>query len=209
MRAADSVHTRLADNTAELIALMPRLEAELPEKKRRPYGGYGSGSGGHGPLCAWNIQAAMLILDIHIGSRELECNLRYSVTGSVWLRGGSDANTEHCLKGLPSLAMGAPYDVQVAAIRRTESWIYRARLVLGDTDPVSRLPRLPGEAEPACPYGSHKGTLRVRHSTGVVTCLHPACRDSNGRKPVGRIELGTYSGEPLIAWADGMTGVAA
>lgn len=209
MRTTDSVHTRLTDNTAELIALLPRLEAELPEKKRNPHGGFGSGKGGHHPLAAWNVQAAMLILDIHVGARELETNLRYQVAGTVWVRGGSETNTEKCLKGLPSLAMGVPYDVQVMAIRRTESWIYRGRLVLGDAEPVSRLPRLPGEPEPACPYGPHKGTLRVQHLTGVVRCLHPACRDSNGNKPSGRIELGAYSGEPLIAWADGVTGVAA
>jgi hypothetical protein len=203
------MHSRLSDNTAELIALLPRLEEELPEKKRNPYGGFGSGSGGHHPLAAWNVQAAMLILDVHVGARELECNLRYQIAGTIWVRGGSEGNTERCLKGLPSLAMGVPYDVQVTALRRMESWIYRGRLVLGDAEPVSRLPRLPGESEPRCPYGEHKGTLRVRHTTGVVTCLHPACRDGNGQKPVGRIELGVYSGEPLIAWADGTTGVAA
>jgi len=105
--------------------------------------------------------------------------------------------------------MGFPYDVQVVTIRKLESWIYRGRLVLGEAEPVSRLPRLPGEEEPRCPYGNHKGTLRVRHATGVVTCLHPVCRDSNGDKPIGRIELGQFSGEPMIAWADGTTGVAA
>lgn len=209
MRSSDSLHTRLTGTTGELITLMPLIEAELPEKKRNPYGGFGSGKGGHGPLCAWNVQAAMLILDVHVGARELESNLRYQVAGTFWVRGGSEANTEHCLKGLPALAAGAPYDVAVLAIRRLESWIYRGKLILGLAEPLSRLPRLPGESEPVCPYCERKGTLRVRHATGVVTCLHPACRDSNDKKPAGRIELGKYSGEPMIAWADGMTGVAA
>jgi hypothetical protein len=149
------------------------------------------------------------VLDVHIGARELEFNLRYQVAGTVWVRGGSEANTERCLQGLPSLAMGAPYDVQVTAARKLESWIYRARLILGETEPLSRLPRLPGEAEPACPYCRSKGTLRVRHASGVVTCLRPTCRDSDDKRPAGRIELGVFSGEPIVAWADGLTGVAA
>lgn len=209
MRTADSVHTQITGNVGELLTLLPRVETELPEKKRNPYGGFGSGKGGHGQLAAWNAQAAYWLLDVHIGSRELETNLRYQIAGTFWVRGGSEANTEHCLKGLPSLAAGAPYDVAVFATRKLGSWIYRARLILGEAEPISRLPRLPQQAEPRCPYCLRKETLRVRHASGVVVCLHPACRDSNDRRPVGRIELGTYSGEPMVAWADGLTGVAA
>lgn len=208
MRATDSVHAALADAAAELLALLPYVEAELTQKKRNPYGGFGSGKGGHGQLAAWNTQAAMLLLDIHTGARELESDLRYQVAGTLWIRGGSEKNTAHCIKGLPSLAAGVPRDVAVLVIRRLESWIYRAELILGRTEPLSRLPRLPGEPEPACPY-CERATLRVRHATGVVACIHPACRDGNGRRPAGHIELGAYSGEPMIAWSDGMTGVAA
>lgn len=209
MRDSDSVYQQLADHVAELIALIPRLEEEIPEKRRNPYGGFGSGKGGHGQLAAWNTQAAYLLLDVHIGARELELNIRYQVSGSIWIRGGSTGNTISCLRNLPSLAAGVPHDVAAGAVRKTGSWVFRGQLVLGQVEPLSRLPRLPGEAEPCCPFGNHKGTLRVRHASGVVACIHPACRDANNQRPVGRIELGAYSGEPVIAWADGTTGVAA
>lgn len=209
MRGTDSVHKAMTDAVTALLVILPYVEAELTEKKRNPYGGFGSGKGGHGQLAAWNAQAAMLLFDIHIGARELECNLRYQVAGTIWVRGGSERNTARCIRGLPSLAAGAPHDVAVLVIRKLESWTYRGELILGRTEPLSRLPRLPGESEPRCPYCSRPGTLRVRHATGIVSCLHPACRDSEGRKPAGRIELGAYSGEPMIAWADGMTGVMA
>lgn len=204
-----ALHTRITDAVADLAALLGKLEDEVPEKKRSPYGGFGTGKGGHGPLCSWNTPAAMLVLEIHEGIREIEQNLRYHTSGVLRERGDSPGNTSKCMAGIPALAAGAPHDVVMGACRKIESWCYRAGLVLGQIDPVSRLPRLPGEKDPKCPYCQTSGTLRVRHATGIVTCLRPGCRDSNGDRPRGKIEVGSYSHEPIIAWADGQTGVAA
>lgn len=207
MRSPVALHTRVTDATAALAELLERLEAEIPEKRKNPYGGAGSGKGGHAPLASWNSQAAMLVMDIHAGVRELEVNLRYSVTGVVRSRGSSDGNTAKSLSVLPSICAGCDYDAVKAACKQMESWIWRARTVLGEVDPFSRLPRLPGAGDPACPFCQSKGTLRVRHSTGVVICLKPSCKDSEGNRPQGRIEVGSFSGEPLIAWASGETGI--
>ena len=202
MRSSQSLHVRITEDVEELAALLARLEAEITEKTRRPYGGYGSGQGGHPPLASWNAPAAMLVMDVHAGARELETNLKHRLTGRIRSRGGSSGNTTKCLAGLPALCAGVDYHDAAAALKKLESWIFRARLVLGDADPVSRLPRLPGEAEPVCPFCHCPGSLRVRHQTGAVMCLRPSCRAS------GRIEVGPYSGEPSIAWFDGSTGVA-
>lgn len=209
MRSPAALHVRVTDNVAALAELLARLEEEVPEKKKNPFGGHGSGKGGHPPLASWNSQAAMLVLDVHAGVRDLETDLRYSVTGVVRSRGGSDGNTAKSLAILPGLCAGCEYAVVDVACRRLESWIWRARLVLGDAEPFSRLPRLPGAGDPKCPFCLSPGSLRVRHATGVVICLKPQCRDSEGNRPSGRIEVGQFSAQHLIAWGDGTTGVAA
>jgi hypothetical protein len=207
MRSPVALHVRVTDSVSLLEELLPRLEDELPEKKKNPHGGNGSGKGGHPPLTSWNTQAAMLVMDIHAGVRELETDLRYSVTGVVRSRGGSDGNTLRSLRGLPALCAGCDYAAVQLACKKMESWIWRARMVLGDAEPFSRLPRLPGQGEPACPFCKTAGSLRVRHATGMVICLKPTCRDSEGSRPQGRIEVGSFSGEPLVAWASGETGI--
>lgn len=203
MRATPSVFTRISDDCQELVALLARLEDEVPEKKRNPYGGYGSGSGGHPPLCAWNAPAAMLVMDLHAGARDLELELRYRISGSTRSRGGSSGNTTKSFEVIPSLSAGVDYHLAQQVVTKLESWIRRARLILGDAEPFSRLPRLPGQGDPVCPFCRTPGTLRVLHKTGVVRCLRPSCTAS------GRVEFGAYSGEPSLMWNDGTTGLAA
>lgn len=209
MRSPVALNVRVVDDVAALSGLLERLEAELPEKRKNPYGGHGSGKGGHPPLTSWNTQAAMLLLEIHAGVRELETNLQYMISGSLRGRGGSDKNTGKSLANLPALCAGSDYASVMVACKQLERWVWRARMVLGDAEPFSRLPRLPGQGEPACPFCRSAGTLRVRHATGVVVCLRPTCKDGDGNRPQGRVEVGQYSAEPLIAWADGTTGVNA
>jgi hypothetical protein len=208
MRPPVALHVRVVDDVAALTALLERLEAELPEKKRNPHGGYGSGKGGHHPLSSWNSQVAMLVLDIHGGTRDLETNLRYAISGSLRGRGGSDGNTRKSLANLVSLCAGTDYAGVMVVCKQLESWIWRGRLVLGEAEPFSRLPRLPGQGDPACPFCKSPGTLRVRHATGVVICLRPGCQDSEGNRTSGRIEIGSFSGDPSIVWGDRTTGVA-
>lgn len=208
MRIPVALNVRVTDAIADLTALMSKLEEEIPEKRRNPHGGFGSGKGGHGPLASWNTPAAMLVLDIHAGVREIEVNIRHMLTGKIRDRGDSGGNTVRALSSLSDLCAGADHATVVLTCRKLESWIYRGRMILGEIEPVSRLPRLPGQGDPACPFCNKPGTLRVRHSTGVVTCLNPACKDGDGVKPLGRIEVGSFSAEPLLAWRDGTTGVA-
>lgn len=208
MRSPGALHVRVTDNVDALTGLLARLEEEIPEKRRNPHGGNGSGKGGLPPLTSWNTQAAMLVLDIHAGVRELETDLRYAITGVVRTRGGSDNNTARSLHNLIGLCAGSDYSAVQIACKKMESWIWRARLILGDAEPFSRLPRLPGQPEPACPFCRTAGSLRVRHATGMVICLRPTCKDTEGNRPQGHIEVGSYSGEPLVAWASGETGIA-
>lgn len=203
MRASPSIFTRIQDDCTELISLLTRLEDEIPEKRRNPHGGYGSGSGGHHPLAAWNAPAAMLVMDLHAGTRDLELELRYRISGSTRSRGSSSRNTERSLEVIPSLAAAVDYHTAQQVIARLESWIRRARLILGDAEPFSRLPRLPGQGDPVCPFCNTRGSLRVLHLTGAVRCLRPSCRAS------GRIEVGAYSQEPSLMWNDGTTGLPA
>jgi hypothetical protein len=208
MRSPVALHVRVTDDVAALAGLLERLEEELPEKKKNPYGGHGSGKGGHPPLTSWNSQVAMLLLDVHAGVRDLETDLKYQVTGRVRSRGGSDRNTAKCLANLPALCAGCDHAAVSLACKKLESWIWRARMVLGDAEPFSRLPRLPGQGDPRCPFCRTAGSLRVRHATGSVICLKPTCKDSEGNRPQGRVEVGSFSAEPLVAWTDGTTGVA-
>jgi hypothetical protein len=207
--ASPTLHTRITDDVAELLTLLPRLEEEIPEKRRNPHGGFGSGQGGHHPLAAWNTAAAMLVADIHYGARELECDLRYRISGRARSRGASSVNTTRSLQMITSLISGVTYhDGRIAAIR-IESWIHRGRLILGDEDPLSRLPRQPGQADPCCPFCGSKGTLRARLATGMIACVRPSCRDSEGNRTRGVIEVGAFSAETSIVWADGTTGLRA
>lgn len=207
MRSPVALHVRVADDVAALTGLLVRLEEELPEKRKNPHGGHGSAKGGHHPLSSWNTQVAMLILDIHAGARDLETDLKYQVTGRIRTRGGSDGNTAKCLAGLPALCAGLDYAAVHLTCKKLESWIWRSRMVLGDVEPFSRLPRLPGRKDFGCPFCKTSGSLRVHHGKGVVICLKPDCKDSQGNRPRGRVEVGQFSEERLIAWTDGTTGV--
>lgn len=201
-----SVYTRIADATSVLIILLERLQQEIPHKPSRQPSAGGVPRGGHGPLASWNSQAALLFLEIHSGIRELETDAKYSLSGRIRTRGGSDSNTVIAFEGLPGLLAAADGSLALTVARRLEGWAHRARLVLGEIEPFSRLPRLPGEGEPACPW-CERQTLRYRPYSGAVRCVNPACQDSQGNQPEGRLDIGQYSGEPVLAWADGSTGV--
>jgi hypothetical protein len=201
-----SVYSRIADATTTLIILMKRLQQELPHKPVHPPSVGGIPQGGHGPLASWNTRAALLFLEVHEGIRELEQNAKYMMSGRIRTRGGSDGNTSAALEGLPGLLSAAEHDVALMVARKLEAWAFRARLVLGEVEPFSRLPRLPGQGDPPCPW-CQRQTLRYRPYSGIVKCVNPACQDSQGNQPQGTLDIGQYSGEPVLAWADGSTGV--
>jgi hypothetical protein len=201
----DALHTRIVTVCADLEELIPELRAELPHKKRMGFaaGGTPSKGGSHNP--AWNAAVANVLLDVHAGVRELEGVLRYASSGVARVRGGADTGTLAALKGLPALAAGADANAALRAARRLETWAWRARVALGHAEPLQRLPRAPGQPEPLCPNCRYC-TLRYRPASGVVVCVNPACRDLDGNRTTGRLEVGAVTGEPQLAWADGMTG---
>ena len=209
MRSPVALHVRITDAAAALGAVYARVEAEITEKSRNPFGGFGTPKGGHPALAAWNAQAAMWILDVHQGLREAEQNLAYGITRRLRPpRGGSERNTVKILGSLPSMAAGADYTVVKELARRLEAWEFRGRLILGLVEPFARLPRLPGQPAPACPYCRTADSLRYRPVTGQVRCIRPGCTDSKGGRPDGLLTTGKLSGEPQLEWADGETGVA-
>jgi hypothetical protein len=205
-----SLSDRLTSACSELGGLLAQLEAEIVHKRREGFTAGGSPSrGGHRPLAAWNTPVAMLLFTVHAGLRELEADLNYAIAGHIRIRGGGDGVTIKLLTVIPSLTAGAGEQHQQRVARQIEAWCGQARMVLGEAERWQRLPRQPGEAEPRCPW-CRKHTLRYKSFTGVVRCINPdpECKDADGNKPLGRLEIGIVSGEPQLAWNDKSTGVA-
>lgn len=202
-----AVYDRLSTAAAELVGLIDQLEAAVPHREQRGYREGGAPKGGSRPMAAWNTPVAMVILEIHAGARELETNLRYRAAGVVRSRGGSDSNTLAALDAVLSLAAGAGDGELRDAARRVEGWCWRARLALGQREPWLPLPRLPGRPVARCPFCNFH-TLRHKPLQGIIRCVNPACCDAEGARPVGRVEFGAYSDEPLLVWQDDSTGLA-
>lgn len=155
---------------------------------------------------AWNTQAAYLVFDLHRLTRDHEDRLRERVTGTKSRRGSSDRNTFLSIDALPNLALAAGQDEVHETLMVFSAWLRRARETLGEVEPLSRLPRLPGQSEPRCPW-CQRMTLRHQPYAGIVRCINPACLDTDGRRPFGRIELGRLSCEPLLVWSTGEAGL--
>jgi hypothetical protein len=155
---------------------------------------------------AWNTQAAYLVFDLHRLTRDHEDRLRTLVSGTRTRRGSSDRNTFLSLDALPALAFAAGQDEVHETLAALSSWLRRAREALGEVEPLSRLPRLPGQSEPRCPW-CQRMTLRHQPYAGIVRCINPACRDTDGNRPLGRVELGRLSCEPLLVWGTGEAGL--
>lgn len=200
-----ALHARVTTAADDLSALLARLEAELPEKYRKPYGAGAMPRGGDGPLASWNSSVAYLVMEIHSGLREIETNLRYMVAGVLRNHGGGDGVTRAILDRVADLTAGASTASATAVAVQLEKWCYRARLALGESEPLARMPRLPGAPEPPCPYCG-RTSIRYQPSSGVLTCVNPGCRDRDGKRTRGRVEVGRYTGEPRVAWQDGSSG---
>lgn len=155
---------------------------------------------------SWNTQAAYLVFELHRLVRDQERRLRALVSGTLATRGGSDRNTFLALDALPNLACGAGPDEEHETLTALGTWLRRAREALGEIEPLSRLPRLPGQSEPRCPW-CQRMTLRHQPYAGIVRCVNPGCRDGDGRRPVGRVEIGRLSCEPLLLWGTGEVGL--
>jgi hypothetical protein len=150
----------------------------------------------------WNAQVAYLIFDLGKMVRALEGNLHLLISGTVPERGGSDENTQLALRALPSLALAVDEQTTRLVAGQIENWCVAARTVIGEVEPLSRLPRPPGGSEPRCPWCDRQ-SLRIQIQAGIVRCVNPVCLDDDGDRPRGRADV--LDGVPFLLWQNGAT----
>ena len=195
------------DLVREVVLTCQRVFDSLQSLVVEPPSRRGGGRGvvtGSSP--SWHAQAAYLVLELGGLVREVEADLRRRVTGQELVRGSSDANTFLALAQVAELASLAVREARWEAWRRLDGWCLRGRTCLGEVEPLALLPRLPGHREPHCPY-CHRQTLRHQVLAGLVRCVNPTCRDDDDQRPVAVMVLGRISGEPILTWRDGTSGV--
>jgi hypothetical protein len=150
----------------------------------------------------WDARVAYLIFDLAQMVRGLERNLHLLISGSSGLRGGSDENTQLALRALPSLAAAVDAEVTYLTANQVESWCIAARTAIGEIEPLSRLPQLPGHSEPRCPW-CERQSLRLQKQAGIVRCVNPICLDDDGNRPIAHAEI--VEDMPLFRWLNGST----
>lgn len=186
----------LGEQCASLAGWLPVAAALIAE----PDADGATGGGQPGSRPPWNSAAASALTDAAEGVRRLEASLRLAVTGHTGRRrGGSDANTEMAIKAIEALGYAVAPDDAAHAARILERWSRQIRELpaVDDAEPWRRIPA-------TCPYCGF-GMLRVAPRSGQVTCLrYGACLDSDGRHPLGHVDVSALTGEPLIRWADGL-----
>jgi hypothetical protein len=155
---------------------------------------------------SWNAQAAYLVFDLQKLTRAHENRMLFTAAGTMRARGSSNRNTFLSLDALPGLAHAAGPDQVADTLGALSAWLRRAREALGEVEPYSRLPRLPGAPEPRCPW-CERMTLRQQAHAGIVRCINPACRDGDGNRPFARVEVGRLSLEPMLVWTTGEVGL--
>lgn len=134
-------------------------------------------------------------------AREMEDDLRLRLKLPRGVRGGSSANTSKALEAVCRLAEGVDDRSVQDCTRDVDRWIRRAQIALGQTEPPRRIPRLPGEKEPACPFCENH-TLRMFPVAGLIKCVTPKCTDEEGRKPEARMEYSPHVGDFVLVWQD-------
>jgi hypothetical protein len=154
----------------------------------------------------WNTAAAALILDFTREVRAAELRLRLALQLPVRNRGGSDKNTMIALGMLKPLAEAAGDDRAANEASWLEKWDAGARRALGEASQLTRLPRQPGEKERPCPF-CVCFTLRYLPLHGVVKCVNPGCKDSEGRRPSAKIEWSAFTESLELVWMDSILGL--
>ncbi len=187
--------TALADAVADLRPLIPVARALITEPDAQGFAGHAQ------PASAppWNSAAANACTDIHAAVREIEADLRYQVTGSTLVRGGSEANTYAALDAVLKLGEAAN-EVTADDAARILAHLADAVLMLPAVDLEERPQRVRAE----CPY-CERTMLRVLPRSGEVTCLGwGSCFDADQRHPKGMIGRSRMDGSAVIEWADGL-----
>lgn len=185
--------------------ILDTLEALLPEPVADPTLGTTSHHKVTGSPAPWHVEAAAALMDIHAGARELETDLKYRLTGRLPDdRGCSDANTRAALKSIVRLVEGLDDTLVKATARTVSRWVTAARQIrdLDDAERWEPLPRLPGHLPPACDYcGTY--SLRWARRSATVRCCNTACVDEDGHRPQAVMEVGKFTGQAMLVWADG------
>jgi hypothetical protein len=155
----------------------------------------------------WNTAAAAAVLDAHEGIRRAEASLRRQVTGHPGdRRGGSTVNTYRALDAVVRLAEAIPDEDRVRIARILRRWDAATRRLTA-VDQLARWIPIRAQAggrPPACPY-CRTFSLRVAERSGVIVCFYPGCADADGERPYGRLDMSRITGDPVIAWNDGLT----
>jgi hypothetical protein len=198
-----AIRNRLKNSVTETLDLNDKLECVVAIKTRQPSGVF------HGKIDfsqpPWAASIANCILDLHAMSREMEEWLRVALHLPHRHRGGSSANTQKALEAVVRLAEGADDYAVTRYTRDLNRWCRRALIALGHTEAPRRIPRLPGEDEPLCPWCKHH-TLRMFPIAGLIKCVTPDCVDEKERKPEARMEYSSHVGDFILVWQDQRSG---
>lgn len=198
-----ALRERLKGAVTESLSLNDRLEAVIAVKSRIPGGFHGKIDFSQPP---WNAQAAHVVLDLHAWARDAERMVRYRLSLPARDRGGSAGNTKRALQRLCGHSEVLDDGLVTDHVRWLDGWGRRALTVLGEREPVRRLPRVPGEPSWLCPWCG-RDSLRQLPAQALIWCVSPSCRDEEGRRPKGRLE--PFGGELVLRWMDGVISGAA
>jgi len=191
----------MLDDLAEAVAAADGLLPPLRYLLAQPSGnGPSIGSTHNAPESSepWNASAAAVYWDIWYGARSLARRMRTEL-------GLSD----DCLPGPEGLAQVLACGPAVSArllgevTARLWSWVQRASALpdVGESEPWTHVPRVPGFQPPACPYCKTFG-LRMQPRAGQIRCFFPDCRDLDGHPTRARMEYGHF-GKPCLVFGDG------
>lgn len=158
----------------------------------------------------WNAAAANAILQLSQLSRSTEAQFRALAGQKTRARGSSDKNTILALQSIAGFTEAVGDYAISRALRDLDTWVRRARTVLGELELPQRLPRLPGEPEPACPFCKRK-SLRMFPLRGYITCVLPLslCHDGQWRKPRAQLEYSGFTKQFELIWQDNVVGFPA
>lgn len=201
------IRGQLEDTVNHAIRLNQLLEHLIAVKPRQPSGGF------HGKIDfsqpPWYAPVANAITDLHALAREAEENIRYAVRLPHRPRGSSDRNTALALGSLITHSQQLDDFTVRRYTRELEKWARTAKTALAITELPKRLPRIPGQPEPRCPFCS-RHTLRSSPLDGQIWCIDKTCTDGNGNRPRARMEFSRmHNGELVMVWQDGISGVPA
>jgi hypothetical protein len=156
----------------------------------------------------WNAAAASVIMQLSQLARSTEAQFRVEASQPVRRRGGSDKNTLLALESIASCTEAVDDHAIIKALHDFTSWSSQARRVLGELELPQRLPRLPGQSEPVCPFCKRK-SLRAFPLYGYIACILPLslCHDSEGRKPRAQLEYSSFTKQLELVWQDNGVGL--